>query len=154
MLFTHFLKTRCKLKWRCFFSASLALSMKTKMKRLTHLWLLAFVGHKTRLAWDVPLSLKTRRSEHRNISLFKKKKQKWIHMNQSTLFLWLFLSHTNTHKTFPQGICISPVYSGSISICSSGRVLLFQSGPCCRAISLWAFKTMDRMSSLLFILRV
>lgn len=77
--------------------------MKTKMKRLTHLWLLAFVGHKTRLAWDVPLSLKTRRSEHRNISL-KKKKQKWIHMNQSTLFLWLFYRtqiHTrHFHKAF------------------------------------------------------
>lgn len=104
MLFTHFLKTRCKLKWRCFFSASLALSMKTKMKRLTRLWLLAFVGHKTRLAWDVPLSLKTRRSEHRNISLLKKKNRNestWIKALCFSDFFYRTQIHTrHFHKAF------------------------------------------------------
>lgn len=118
--------------------------------------IISFCG--TQNTVNLRCSTKPQNEEIRTQKHFIKKKtltqQKWIHTNQSTPFLWLFLSYTNTHKTFPQGICISPVYSGSISICSSGRVLLFQSGPCCRAISLWAFKTMNRMSSLLFILRV
>lgn len=79
--------------------------MKTKMKQLTHLWLLAFVGHKTRLAWDVPLSLKTRRSEHRNISLKKPKKTRnestWIKALCFSDFFYRTQIHTrHFHKAF------------------------------------------------------
>lgn len=77
--------------------------MKTKMKRLTHLWLLAFVGHKTRLAWDVPLSLKTRRSEHRNISLKKKPRNEstWIKALCFSDFFYRTQIHTrHFHKAF------------------------------------------------------
>lgn len=77
--------------------------MKTKMKRLTHLWLLAFVGHKTRLAWDVPLSLKTRRSEHRNISLKKKNRNEstWIKALCFSDFFYHTQIHTrHFHKAF------------------------------------------------------
>lgn len=77
--------------------------MKTKMKRLTHLWLLAFVGHKTRLAWDVPLSLKTRRSEHRNISLKKKNRNEstWIKALCFSDFFYRTQIHTrHFHKAF------------------------------------------------------
>lgn len=78
--------------------------MKTKMKRLTRLWLLAFVGHKTRLAWDVPLSLKTRRSEHRNISLLKKKNRNestWIKALCFSDFFYRTQIHTrHFHKAF------------------------------------------------------
>lgn len=77
--------------------------MKTKMKRLTRLWLLAFVGHKTRLAWDVPLSLKTRRSEHRNISLKKKNRNEstWIKALCFSDFFYRTQIHTrHFHKAF------------------------------------------------------
>lgn len=77
--------------------------MKTKMKQLTHLWLLAFVGHKTRLAWDVPLSLKTRRSEHRNISLKKKNRNEstWIKALCFSDFFYRTQIHTrHFHKAF------------------------------------------------------
>lgn len=77
--------------------------MKTKMKLLTHLWLLAFVGHKTRLAWDVPLSLKTRRSEHRNISLKKKTRNEstWIKALCFSDFFYRTQIHTrHFHKAF------------------------------------------------------
>lgn len=79
--------------------------MKTKMKQLTHLWLLAFVGHKARLAWDVPLSLKTRRSEHRNISLKKPKKNRnestWIKALCFSDFFYRTQIHTrHFHKAF------------------------------------------------------
>lgn len=77
--------------------------MKTKMKRLTHLWLLAFVGHKTRLAWDVPLSLKTRRSEHRNISLKKQNRNEstWIKALCFSDFFYRTQIHTrHFHKAF------------------------------------------------------
>lgn len=77
--------------------------MKTKMKRLTHLWLLAFVGHKTRLAWDVPLSLKTRRSEHRNISFKKKNRNEstWIKALCFSDFFYRTQIHTrHFHKAF------------------------------------------------------
>lgn len=65
--------------------------------------------------------------------------------------LCLLMPHTHT---LSQSTSISPIHSVSISLCVSGSVLLFQSGPCCNTISLSAFKTMARALSLLFILCV